>query len=714
MWLAHLVHDPLTRLIAQIVAVIVTSRLLGLVAKRVNQPMVIAEITAGIVLGPSLLGLFYPEVTAVLFTPESLKGLSLLSQVGLVLFMFLIGLELDLKLLKGIGRSAIAISHTSIFVPFALGAGLAFYMYPHWSDPKVPFFSFVLFLGAAMSITAFPVLARILTERQLLGTRVGALAIACAAVDDVTAWCLLAFIVAAAKAKGFAAAGITTALALAYIVIMFWLVRPLLKRLGARVGSREGLTQNLVAGVLLLLFLSSWVTELIGIHALFGAFLFGAILPKEGGFAHALAEKLEDLVLVILLPLFFAFSGVRTQIGLLNSSAAWLACALVIGVACLGKFGGSFAAARLTGLSWRESGAIGILMNTRGLMELIVLNLGLDLGILSPTLFTMMVVMALVTTAMTTPILEVVYPRELLAKDVIGAGSVAPPSPRPAPAQPPLSVLVCVGYDRSGPGLISLAAALRGEGARNKVHALHLVPPTDRASFYVERGGEEITNVGLGPLLEKAQDLGVPVAPASFVSSEPGADICRVARLKQVDLTLMGFHRPLLSQTLLGGPVGEVLEDAQGTVGVFVDRGMTELKRVLVPFVGTQHDRAAISLARRLLHVGNVEVTLLHVKSPGSKDRAADHSFDEPEGGQVTLRVVQDESPVDAALAESTQGYDLIVVGVGRELGLESSLLGLHAQRLMRDATVSTLIVRGPLEPKIAEGRALDPALART
>ena len=406
MWLSSLIYDPLTRLFGQIIAIVLVSRLLGLVSRRIAQPMVIAEITAGILLGPSLLGWLLPEAAGVLFAPESLGALQLLSQVGLVLFMFLIGLELDPKLLAGRARTSVAISHTSIVVPFALGAGLAFWLYPRLSDPSVSFTAFTLFLGAAMSVTAFPVLARILSERRLLRTRVGAVTLACAAVDDVTAWCILAFVVAIARSTGLAAAGVTTVLSLVYIAAMFLLVRPLLSRLATRVSESEGLSNNAVAVVMLLLFASAWTTELIGIHALFGAFLLGAVLPKDGGFAHALAQKLEDLVLVVLLPLFFAYSGVRTQLGLLDTASDWWICGLIVLVASLGKFGGGAAAARLTGLSWRESGVLGILMNTRGLMELIVLNIGLDIGVISPTLFAMMVVMALVTTFLTSPVLE--------------------------------------------------------------------------------------------------------------------------------------------------------------------------------------------------------------------------------------------------------------------------------------------------------------------
>jgi Kef-type K+ transport system membrane component KefB len=264
--------------------------------------------------------------------------------------------------------------------------------------------SFALFMGIAMSITAFPVLARILSERQLMRSRVGAMTIACAAVDDITAWCLLAFVVALVHASGLGSAVATAIWSLVYILGMLLVVRPLLIRIARVVGDRRALTQGIVAATFLLLLLSALMTEHIGIHALFGAFLLGAILPREGGLSQAIAERVEDFVVVLLLPLFFAFSGLRTQIGLLGSAEDWWICGLIVLVACVGKFGGSTLAARWTGMRWREASALGVLMNTRGLMELIVLNIGLDLGVISPTVFTMMVLMALVTTVMTSPL----------------------------------------------------------------------------------------------------------------------------------------------------------------------------------------------------------------------------------------------------------------------------------------------------------------------
>ena len=300
-------------------------------------------------------------------------------------------MELDPTLLRGRGHAAVVISHVSIIAPFFLGALLALFLYTHLSSDAVPFVSFALFMGIAMSITAFPVLARILIERDLLKTKVGAVTLTCAAVDDVTAWCLLAFVVATVRAAGLHQALVTVGLALLYLIAMFFVVRPLLARFG-RLHEHSGrLSQNLVAVIFALVLASSAITDLIGIHSIFGAFMLGAMMPKQGGFVRELTDKIEDFAVVFLLPVYFAYTGLRTQIGLLDSGDLWLFCVLIIGVATIGKFGGSAVAARVTGLGWREASALGVLMNTRGLMELIILNIGLDLGVISPVLFAMMV-----------------------------------------------------------------------------------------------------------------------------------------------------------------------------------------------------------------------------------------------------------------------------------------------------------------------------------
>jgi Kef-type K+ transport system membrane component KefB len=689
-------HSPLALFIIQAGIVILVSRLIGIVVRGLSQPMVIAEMVAGIMLGPSLLGWLLPGVSKAIFPAASLPLLGMVAQVGLILFMFLVGLELDPKLLRGRGHTSIVISHTSIIVPFGLGALLALYLYPRISTGSVPFSSFVLFMGVAMSITAFPVLARILVERRLLRTKVGAVTIACAAVDDVTAWCLLAFVVSVVRATNILSALWTTLLAVAYIVFMLLAARPFLRRLVDR--SSTEISQNLIAVTLLLLFASSFLTELIGIHALFGAFLFGAVVPKERGIAQHIAQKIEDLVVVLMLPLFFAYSGLRTQIGLLNSASGWTMCALVVLVACLGKFGGSAVAAKLTGLGWRESSAIGILMNTRGLMELIVLNIGLDLGVIPPALFAMMVIMALVTTFMTSPLLERIYPLEELARELIEE-PVLPPAKERA-----YTVLLCVSYERSGPALVTLGGALAGQtDTRGRIYALRLVPPANRASFDFTEEERITSEAALTPLLDRARTLDLEVRPLSFVSPQPAKDICEVAEVKQADLIMLGWHKPLLGTAMLGGTVHDVMQRAKTDVGVLIDRGLTKLKRVLVPYLGSDHDRGALKLAQRLARHTGATVTILHVVSPerggqrlGVEERMQEvfHNGPEVRHTEVVLKTVQHANPAEAALAEASNDYDLVLIGAEREWGLSHRLFGLLPETLLAKSPVSVLVVR--------------------
>ena len=396
---------PLGLLLIQIVVIVSFSQLLASLVRKIGQPMVIGEVIAGILLGPSVLGHFFPEASHFIFQPASLPNLNFLSQLGLILFMFIIGLELDIQLLKHKAHTAVVVSHASIIIPFAMGVSLAYFMFATYASPHISFLAFGLFMGIAMSITAFPVLARILHERGLTKTALGSLAITCAAADDVTAWCILAAVIAVVQAGSAISALFTVLVSVVYVIAMLKVVRPWLERVESNYPSTEHLNRTFAVVAFVALFLSALTTEVIGIHALFGAFLAGASMPAHASFRKLLASRIEDVSLVILLPLFFAFTGLKTQIGLLNDGASWLVCGLIILVAVAGKFGGSSLAARFTGQSWSDSFAIGALMNTRGLMELIVLNLGYDLGVLSPTVFTMMVLMALVTTFMTAPTL---------------------------------------------------------------------------------------------------------------------------------------------------------------------------------------------------------------------------------------------------------------------------------------------------------------------
>ena len=401
--------DTLLHVLIALAAVVVAGWVLGNVLARFGQPPVIGEVLAGILLGPSCLGAIAPGASAYVLPPSVSPYLGVIAQLGVIFYMFLVGLDLNAGLVRERAHTTVAISHASIVVPFLLGAALALALYPRLSSSDVPFSSFALFLGVAMSITAFPVLARILSDRGMHKTRLGVVALACAATDDVTAWCLLAFVVGVAQAKLHGAIWVI-ALTLAYIAFMFLIVRPLVTQLLGRLTDVQ-VTRKVVALVLVLVLLSALATEFIGVHAIFGAFLLGAVIPHDSAIARAMCRKLEDLVTILLLPAFFAFTGMRTQIGLVQGLEHWLICGIIIVVATVGKFGGTCVAARLTGKRWAESAALGILMNTRGLMQLIVLDIGLNLGVISPTLFAMMILMALATTLSTAPLLQLLAPK---------------------------------------------------------------------------------------------------------------------------------------------------------------------------------------------------------------------------------------------------------------------------------------------------------------
>lgn len=400
-------QDPLPRLILQLIVILLAARVFGGFARRLGQPPVIGEIAAGVLLGPSLLGWVMPDASAFLFPSASMPTLQLLSQVGVLLFMFVVGVELEPSYLRGKAHAAVAVSHFSIIIPFTLGVSLSLALYTRYAPPGVPFHAFALFCGIAMSITAFPVLARILEERHLTHTPLGTTAITCAAVDDVTAWSLLAFVVAITTAGGAVEMLLAmVVLSVMFVLLMIFVGRPILQRVLNPDTVGDTFSKERMAIVLAVLLSSALVTETIGIHALFGAFVAGAIMPAGGTFRTVLRDRLESVSSVFLLPLFFAYTGLRTQIGLLDNVVSWAICLGIIAVATLGKLGGTVIAARWTGLPWRDSVALGALMNTRGLMELVALNVGYDLGILTPEIFAMMVLMALVTTAMTGPLLS--------------------------------------------------------------------------------------------------------------------------------------------------------------------------------------------------------------------------------------------------------------------------------------------------------------------
>jgi Kef-type K+ transport system membrane component KefB len=403
---SHNLSEPLAVLLLQIIVILACARLFGFLFKKIGQPAVIGEIVAGIILGPSIVGLLFPQVNLFLFPAASLGTLNFLSQIGLILFMFIIGMELDLKIIIKQAYGAVIMSHAGIIIPFTLGMGIAYFIYTEFAPAGISFLSFALFMGITMSITAFPVLARILKERGLTRTNLGITALTCAAADDLTAWCVLAAVIALVKSGSSVSAFYTMGFAVAYLAIMFTLIRPALQRLEDLYNNKEKKRTAIIALLFLLLIVSSYITSVIGINALFGAFIAGVIMPSSFSFRKIVVDKIEDVSLILLLPLFFVVTGLKTQIGLLNQTHLWITFGWLLLVAVGGKFGGVTIAAKVVGQNWKDSLSIGVLMNTRGLMQLIILNIGYDLGILTPEIFAMMVLMALVTTFMTGPALD--------------------------------------------------------------------------------------------------------------------------------------------------------------------------------------------------------------------------------------------------------------------------------------------------------------------
>lgn len=384
----------------QLIVILLAVQVFGYLCKFIGQPRVIGEILAGLALGPTLLGAVLPRVEATLFPSSALPTLQTLGDIGMVLYMFSLGTHIDTHAMLKQGRKATVVSLSGVLLPLAMGAAFAFFLYPEFAGSKANLVSFMLLVGTAMAITAFPVLARLLEERRMLATRIGSLALLCAAIDDVIGWCLLALVIAIFHATGAASVAMTIALLALFVGVMIGVVRPLLLLADRHLKSRPAL----LALTAILLLLSASVTNAMGIHPVFGAFMMGAILPRRTAFIE-LVQSIDQVNNLLFLPLYFVYNGLRTHIGLINSPALWLLCALVLIVACLGKILGGSLSLKAFGESWKESLAFGTLMNTRGLVELILLNIGLNLGVISPTFFAMLVIMAVVTTMMAPPLL---------------------------------------------------------------------------------------------------------------------------------------------------------------------------------------------------------------------------------------------------------------------------------------------------------------------
>jgi len=623
------IAEPAAMLLLQILAILLVSRVFGFIFVRLGQPTVIGEILAGIVLGPSLLGYFFPEAYSFLFSADSLSNIYIISQVGLVLFMFTIGMELDLGMLKNKMGVTFVISNTSIMFPYLLGMILAYYLYPNFAASQTEFLPFALFIGISMSITAFPVLARIVQEKGLSKSHLGTISIASAAFNDVTAWCVLAAVIAVSKTGSFESSMYNILFSVVYVLGMFVVVKPFLKRISSIYKNSEVVNKSVFAFFLLVLILSAYTTQLIGIHALFGAFLAGVIMPPLPSFRKLIIDRIEDVSLTLLLPLFFVYTGLRTEIGLVNTPYLWSIAALIIAVAVVGKFVGSAFAAKVLGESWKDSLSIGVLMNTRGLMELIVLNIGYEMGVLPPPIFVMLVIMALVTTFMTTPILSLIeklFPEKRIAEEYERQQALGV-----------FKALVALGNPENGKTLLNVAKTVL-EGSKNSlsVNVLHITPGTDVNPLYSEQYSTESFKL----INDEAEKLNIPIETEYKINDNIEGCIVRTTNTNNYDFLLVGagvslsgipffkeqkiftkniwLNRALnrINKTqsifypgsLIKDKTRYFIENSRCSVGVFVNRGFSKITTTMV-LLQNENDGFLIRYARRLMR-NNAEVSI--------------------------------------------------------------------------------------------------------
>ncbi|MEK6328018.1 MAG: cation:proton antiporter [Actinomycetota bacterium] len=616
-----------------VVVVMLAARLFGALAVRIGQPRVMGEVVSGITLGPTILGAVLPDLQGFLFPQDVLPFIGVVANLGLIFYMFLVGLELDPAQLRGRVGQAAAISNASVALPMVLGVVVAVPVYGLVAPPGTKFLAFALYMGVAMSITAFPVLARILVERRMLKRPVGALALACAAIDDVTAWVLIALATTVAVAGSASAVVKTMALAVAFCLLMGFAVRPLLARVSEAYDEAGRVPPGWIAAIFAGILLSAYTTEEIGIALIFGAFIMGMIMPRRAELTEDVTRRVEDFVVTLLLPLFFAYTGLRTDIGLLDRPELWLLTVALIAIAIVGKLVGAMIAARITGFDWRSSTVIGVLMNTRGLTELIVLNLALEAGVISEALFAALVIMALVTTFMAGPALKLLDPRNELGapveEELVEARERAT-SMFPALQVPERSILVA---PQSGPALEQLLAIARplarSQPPRELILARLLQPPRGAGV----RGGLQTENKLLAEaatellaVRDQLMQEGVAAREVATISANTGGDLARLARSEEVDLVLIDGRRPLLGEGVPRGDVGVVLQTAPSDVAVLVTKEGEALltggdRSIIVPFGGAEHDWAALELAAWLGSTAGMPIKLLGAAGQSDESR---------------------------------------------------------------------------------------------
>jgi len=627
------VRSSIGILLLQIITILLVCRLFGWFFRKLGQPTVVGEIMAGIILGPSVLGNISPEISTFLFPPESLGNISILSEFGLILFMYAIGMELDIGEVKKKLNETIVISHASIIIPFICGMTTAYFVYDQYANKETPFLSFALFIGIALSITAFPVLARIIQERGLTKTHLGIISLSSAANNDITAWCLLAVVISITQAGGILSSFFYILVSIAYILIMLFAVRPFLEMVGHIYHNKEVIDKTMVAMMFLLLIVSAYLTEIIGLHVLFGAFFAGVVMPKNIKFRKIMTEKVEDVALALFLPLFFVSTGLRTEIGLLNTPAMWGMCIIFILVAIAGKFGGAMISARITGESWHDSLYIGALLNTRGLMELVILNIGSEMKILPPSIFVMLVLMTLVTTFMTTLLVSFISfcyrLRERKRKNQSRAMS----------SNDTFKVLLSFGRAGNGQIMLDVAHQMFSQSPKNmELTALHLTVGSDVNPMRTDKFEE----VSFGPILYGAKKLGLLIHTRYEISDNAGQDICNIVNREGFDFLLVGaalsmsdepgdkavtkyfrhfssHERWFSPNSLLKDKTKIFINNSHCDVGIFINRNFVRASEVIA-VIGCEKDLFILHYARILIKSTNGALHILMLHSPNANE----------------------------------------------------------------------------------------------
>jgi Kef-type K+ transport system membrane component KefB len=703
------IRTPFGLLLLQVIVILLTCRIVGWIFNRLRQPSVIGEIVAGLLLGPSILGYCMPEVSGFLFPEASLANINILSQFGLILFMYSIGMELDLGEVKKRFRTSLLISHTSMIVPFALGVVVAYFIYERYAYAETSFLSFALFIGIAMSITAFPVLARIIQEKKLTRTQLGTVALASAANGDLTAWCILACVIAVTQAGNLLSALYNILFSALYMAVMFLIVRPLLRMIGDLYHNREVVARPLTMLMFLILLISAYLTEILGLHVLFGAFIVGIVMPDNARFRELMRDKVEDVALALFLPLFFASTGLRTEIGLLNTPDTWMLCGVFILVAIVGKFGGTLLSARFERESWKNSLLLGGLMNTRGLMELVILTIGYEMHILPPTIFVILILMTLVTTFMTMPLLSFIAFCFRASERI---------SLLRREQQKKNDFRVLLSFGRAGNGQLMLDVAHQMFSQRqDRLHltALHLTVGTDVNPLHTDH----FERVSFGPILYEAKKLGMQIQTRYGVSSNAGQSIVTIVNNESYDFLLVGagislsdlsndveartiyssffrffgfwrYFKRFAPPRFLFSP-GLLIQDKTRwfigqslcSVGIFVNRGFVQATRIIL-IIQSAEDLFLLNYAQSLLKSTRGKVSILNrssfISSGNEKIHAALLDFVAHTADALIL-------PEKDLMSESFNGQNFMLISYATW-----NLLSLECEEALKDMP-STLII---------------------